>query len=135
MALTEAGDQLFRNLAPVLRDLDRALTDVGTLRDQPSGRLRINASEEAGYLLMARTIPTFLKRCPDIHLDLVTEGAFVDIVAGGLRRQRPSGESASIKGVGFAYVYAATTKVPLRRANWFLCRRTGRCLSQAIHLF
>jgi hypothetical protein len=51
------------------------LTDVGTLRDQPSGRLRINASEEAGYLLMARTVPTFLERYPEIHLDVVTEGA------------------------------------------------------------
>jgi len=83
VALTEAGDRLFRNLAPVLHDLDRALTDVGTLRDQPSGRLRINASEEAGYLLMARAVPTFLERYPEIHLDVVTEGAFVDIVAEG----------------------------------------------------
>jgi|SRR5882724_12298684 len=83
VALTEAGDRLFRNLAPVLHDLDRALTDVGTLRDQPSGRLRINASEEAGHLLMTRIVPTFLERYPDIHLDLVTEGAFVDIVAEG----------------------------------------------------
>src|SRR6266404_9436746 len=32
VAQTEAGDRLFRNLAPVLHDLDRALTNVGTLR-------------------------------------------------------------------------------------------------------
>jgi DNA-binding transcriptional LysR family regulator len=83
VAPTEAGDRLFRNLAPVLLDLDRALTDVGTLRDQPSGRLRINASEEAGRILMDRIVPTFLERYPEIHLDLVTEGAFVDIVAEG----------------------------------------------------
>ena len=32
---------------------------------------------------MTRIVPTFLERYPDIHLDLVTEGAFVDIVAEG----------------------------------------------------
>jgi DNA-binding transcriptional LysR family regulator len=32
---------------------------------------------------MDRVVPRFLERYPDIHLDLVTEGAFVDIVAEG----------------------------------------------------
>src|SRR6266478_815102 len=30
---------------------------------------------------MTRIVPTFLECYPDIHLDLVTEGAFVDMVA------------------------------------------------------
>src|ERR1700761_8412691 len=54
VAPTEAGARLFRSLTPVLRDLDRALVDLGTLREQPSGRLRINASEEGSQLLMDR---------------------------------------------------------------------------------
>ena len=83
VAPTEAGQRLYRNLAPVLRDLDSALMDLGALREQPSGRLRINASEEGGQLLMDRIVPAFLARYPDVHLDLVTEGAFVDIVAEG----------------------------------------------------
>jgi DNA-binding transcriptional LysR family regulator len=83
VAPTEAGDRLFRSLAPILNDLDRALADLGALCDQPSGRLRLNASEEAGRLLMARIVPAFLERYPEIHLDLVTEGALIDIVAEG----------------------------------------------------
>ncbi|MEH2563672.1 LysR family transcriptional regulator [Bradyrhizobium sp. AZCC 2289] len=83
VAPTDAGDRLFRNLAPLLHDLDRALTDVGELRDRPTGRLRINASEEVGYLLMGKIVPVFLERYPEMHLELVTGSALIDIVAEG----------------------------------------------------
>jgi DNA-binding transcriptional LysR family regulator len=83
VAPTEAGARLFRNLAPILSDLDRALMDIGHLRSHPSGVLRINGSEQATRLLMDRVVPTFLERYPEMHLDLVSEGEFVDIVAGG----------------------------------------------------
>lgn len=83
VAPTEAGARLFRNLSPILSELDVALADVGTLRERPSGRLRINASEIATRILMRQIVPTFVERCPDVNLDLVTEGRLVDIVAEG----------------------------------------------------
>jgi DNA-binding transcriptional LysR family regulator len=83
VAPTEAGTRLCRNLQPILNDLDLALTDVGTLSERPSGTLRINASQSAARLLMGRIVPTFISRYPDVHLDLVTEGRLVDIVADG----------------------------------------------------
>ncbi|MGQ9371539.1 LysR family transcriptional regulator [Azospirillum sp. ST 5-10] len=83
VAPTEAGDRLLVRLAPVLRDLDRALEEVDAFRGRPSGVLRINASEPAARLLLDRVVPTFLARCPEMALDLVTEGRLVDIVAEG----------------------------------------------------
>ncbi|WP_413727730.1 LysR family transcriptional regulator [Sodalis sp. RH19] len=83
VAPTEAGERLVSRLRPLLRDLDSALEDVNEFRDRPSGILRINASEPAARQLLARVVPAFLARYPEMSLDLVTENRLVDIVAGG----------------------------------------------------
>ena len=83
VAPTQAGEQLAAHLTPILLDLREALTGVEAFRGQPAGRLRINASEPATRLLLRSVVPTFLRRCPEMSLDLVTEGRLVDIVAEG----------------------------------------------------
>jgi DNA-binding transcriptional LysR family regulator len=93
VAPTEAGARFFRNVAPLLNELDHALADVGTLSERPTGLLRINAVESAALVLMERIVPIFLERYPGIHLDLVTEGRLVDIVAEGFDAGVRLGES------------------------------------------
>ncbi len=83
VSATEAGAHLVARLRPVLRDLDLALDEVATFRGEPSGTLRINASEGAARLLLGSVIPIFLARHQAMALDLVTEGRLVDIVAEG----------------------------------------------------
>ncbi|MGO4198650.1 LysR family transcriptional regulator [Rhizobium sp. YAF28] len=83
VAATEAGEMLLDRLKPVLRDLDLALDAVGEFGGQPSGTLRINASEIAARVLLNATIPLFLERYPGISLDIVTENRLVDIVGDG----------------------------------------------------
>jgi len=83
VAPTEVGTRLFRSLTPVLGELDLALADVGAFRDRPSGSLRINAHESSVRRLMSNVVPTFIARYPEMHLDLVTEGKLIDIVAEG----------------------------------------------------
>ena len=83
VAPTQAGEQLAAQLKPILLDLGEVLTDVAAFRGQPAGRLRINASEPAARLLLRSVVPAFLRRCPEMALDLVTEGRLVDIVAEG----------------------------------------------------
>ena len=80
---TEAGEQLAARLAPVLRDLDGVLAGVTASHGRPAGRLRINAPEPAARLLLRSVVPGFLRRYPEMSLDLVTEGRLVDIVAEG----------------------------------------------------
>ncbi|MBB3310098.1 DNA-binding transcriptional LysR family regulator [Rhizobium sp. BK196] len=83
VAATEAGEMLLDRLKPVLRDLDLALDAVGEFGRQPSGTLRINASEIAARVLLNAAIPLFLERYPEISLDIVTENRLVDIVGEG----------------------------------------------------
>ena len=80
---TEAGSRLLARLRPVLRDFDLALEEVSAFRGAPAGTLRINANETAARVLLASVVPEFVKRYPDVSLDLVTEGRLVDIVAEG----------------------------------------------------
>lgn len=49
----------------------------------PIGTLRINAFATAAREVMEPLILAFLTRFPQVHIDLVTEGRLVDIVAAG----------------------------------------------------
>jgi DNA-binding transcriptional LysR family regulator len=83
VAATAGGQRLFDRIGPLLRDLDAALSEVDDLRDAPSGTLRINTNDIAARLLLARAVPEFLARYPQMSIDLVNEGRLVDVVAEG----------------------------------------------------
>lgn len=83
VAPTEAGAQLVAQLAPILSSLEQTLATVGMLKARPSGTLRINASRHAAHALLRDIMPFFVHRYPDVHVDLVTNGRFIDIVAEG----------------------------------------------------
>jgi DNA-binding transcriptional LysR family regulator len=83
VSLTEMGERLLAQLRPVLSDLDRALDDIGRDDKAMRGTLRINGSEGAIRQLLQTVVPRFLALYPQMELDLVSEGRFVDIVAEG----------------------------------------------------
>ncbi|WP_245300494.1 LysR substrate-binding domain-containing protein, partial [Rhizobium sp. YK2] len=70
-------------LDPVLQDLDQALDTLSEERGTPSGSLRINANKSGARILLTDVVPRFLDLYPDVELDLVSEGRFVDIVEKG----------------------------------------------------
>ncbi|MBB2931958.1 LysR family transcriptional regulator [Paraburkholderia silvatlantica] len=83
VAPTQAGERLLARLHPVLAELRSALGEIDRFRDQPTGRVRVNAPEQGVRLLLHDVVPAFRKKFPDIELDLVTEGRLVDIVKEG----------------------------------------------------
>jgi len=54
-----------------------------SLQEVPTGTLRINAFATAAREVMEPLILSFLQRHPQVHVDLVTEGRIIDIVAAG----------------------------------------------------
>lgn len=52
-------------------------------QETPSGTLRINAFATAAREILSPMILKFLKLYPQVHIDLVTEGRLVDVVAEG----------------------------------------------------
>ncbi|WP_092169068.1 LysR family transcriptional regulator [Pseudomonas sp. NFACC37-1] len=93
VAPTAAGERLLSRLSPVLREFALAVDEVNQYRDLPSGTLRINASDQAARVLMEHALPTFLRRFPQMSVDLVTDGRLVDVVANGFDAGIRLGES------------------------------------------
>lgn len=93
VAPTEAGERLLDRLAPALLDIHAALDEVNAFRDSPIGTLRINAPRPAVELVLAPLLREFLAGHPGLKLELVSDDAFVDIVAGGFDAGVRFGES------------------------------------------
>jgi DNA-binding transcriptional LysR family regulator len=83
VSLTEAGEQFVTDVAPAVSAIRNAMEQAGSHRDTPSGTLRINTSAGAAHQIMTPIILEYLRRYPDMTVDIVTEGRFVDIVADG----------------------------------------------------
>lgn len=83
VALTAAGQEFLDKLRPALQQLELAMDSANTYRDKPAGTLRINLSEGAARLILVPIVGEFLRRYPDMSVDLVTEGRLLDIVKAG----------------------------------------------------
>ena len=78
-ATTDAGEQLYRRLLPLLEDMQDALDALGTFSGSLKGRLKINATEHALNLLWPK-FSAFMRQYPDVELELCADIRFVDIV-------------------------------------------------------
>ncbi|MDR8386132.1 LysR family transcriptional regulator [Pseudomonas sp. Fig-3] len=83
VAITEAGKIFLEQVGPALQDLRAALDAVRSHNAGPSGTLRINAFASAARSALLPLVMEFLQHHPQVHIDLVTEGRLVDIVADG----------------------------------------------------
>lgn len=83
VALTEAGRSFVDQLGPALRDIGQALDTVRSQQTTPSGTLRINTFATAGREIIEPLVFEYLRRYPEVRIDLVTEGNLVDIVEQG----------------------------------------------------
>jgi DNA-binding transcriptional LysR family regulator len=80
---TEAGKGLLERLGPALAEMEAALDVVNRFRDRPAGTLRLNVPVSAARLVLPRIVPPFLAAFPDIQLEVITDEAFVDVLAAG----------------------------------------------------
>jgi len=83
VSLTEAGEQFVAQIAPALRDIHEAMDLARSRQATPSGTLRINAFPTAAREIFESIVLPFVRDHPQVHVDIVTEGRMVDIVAGG----------------------------------------------------
>jgi len=83
MSLTEAGRIYYAHCVRVLDELDHAERAVQQLVDVPRGTLRISVPTSFGILWLSERLPEFLRRYPEIRLDVVANDHYVDLVDGG----------------------------------------------------
>ncbi|WP_340120164.1 LysR substrate-binding domain-containing protein [Pelagibius sp. 7325] len=83
VSLTDAGRLFVEQVTPALQDIHGAMDAVRSQQASPSGTLRINAFAAGAREIISPLVLGFLRRHPEVHIDLVTEGRLVDIVAEG----------------------------------------------------
>lgn len=80
---TEQGKRLLERAAPAFSELEQALKDVASSRDQPVGILRLNVPANAARLFLPLLIPHFLQRYPEITVEVIADSGIVDVLAAG----------------------------------------------------
>jgi DNA-binding transcriptional LysR family regulator len=80
---TEAGEQLLTRLRPAMAEIRGAVELISGLGDRPAGRVRLVISRLAAHSILAPKLGRFAREYPGVLLDVTTEEARVDLVAGG----------------------------------------------------
>src|SRR5271157_6033932 len=78
---TEAGERLLGTLRPALDSIGAELASLNDLREKPAGTIRITTSEHAAHAVLWPALEKLLPNYPDVHVELVIESGFTDIVA------------------------------------------------------
>ncbi len=81
VSLSEAGEHFLARVSPALREIAGAMEDVNEFRETPTGTLRINLKERAAHQILRPVVAKFLRRYPDMNVELALEGRPIDIVA------------------------------------------------------
>lgn len=81
IATTATGEQLLRDIEPLLSGIERKLALFNEFRDVPQGTLRINASDLPFRYVLWERLQGFMNDYPGVSLELICDVRFIDIVA------------------------------------------------------
>jgi DNA-binding transcriptional LysR family regulator len=84
LAVTEAGAAYYRHCARILAEAEAGEQAAGALQREPRGTLRISAPDSFGWMHVAPAVPDFLKRYPDVAVDITLSPAHANLVDEGL---------------------------------------------------
>src|SRR5436190_11566928 len=77
---TAEGELFLVRCRRILAEFEDAETEVRGSRERPRGRLRVHTGPGFGMGPLARELPRFLERYPDVQLDLILEDRAVDLI-------------------------------------------------------
>ena len=82
LSLTEVGTAFHERAARIIEAVEEAKCAAGALQTAPRGRLRINAPVSFGLLHLAPVVTGFLRRFPDVSVELLMNDRLVDLLEG-----------------------------------------------------
>jgi len=78
---TEAGERLLRTAAPHIEEIEAEILAVSAFREKPAGTIRITATEYAHDTILWPRLIKFLRKYPDIKVEVFLDNGLTDIVA------------------------------------------------------
>jgi DNA-binding transcriptional LysR family regulator len=83
VSLSAAGEGFVSAVAPALADIRQAMETVNRQRSTPTGTLRLNCSVGAAHQILGPVALEYLRRYPEMKVDIVTEALPIDMVSKG----------------------------------------------------
>lgn len=80
---TQAGERLLQRLRPALEEIDAAFKDLDDELLRPAGYLKLNVPVPVARYILPGILSRFFKRYPNIHVEVIMENTFIDVVAAG----------------------------------------------------
>jgi DNA-binding transcriptional LysR family regulator len=81
VSTTEAGERLFKSIAPHVQGIACGLAELSEMRDKPAGSLRITSVEHASQTILLPALAKLLPDYPDIAVEIINDYSLADIVA------------------------------------------------------
>jgi DNA-binding transcriptional LysR family regulator len=78
---TEAGERLLQTVGPRFEEIDTELAALGELREKPAGTIRLNAIDYVADTILWPKLAKFLRKYPDIKVEVTIDYGLTDIVA------------------------------------------------------
>lgn len=83
LSLTDAGARYFEYVRPAVQLAQEGLDAISELQQTPRGNLRISVPMVFGRLYIAPLIAEFLRRYPNIQLQMQMDDKTTDLISGG----------------------------------------------------
>lgn len=78
---TEAGERLFQSIGPRFEEIDAELIALDDMREKPVGTVRVTCDEYVADTILIPRLSKFLKKYPDIKVEVSTDYGKIDIVS------------------------------------------------------
>ena len=119
VALTDEGRRFYAQIGPLLAGLEDAVASAGEGAVKVRGRLRVNTDPLWARLLLGPKLGGFLKRHPELALDLVARDHLGDLVGDGfdlaIRLGQPQSSSLIARKLMDTRVLTVATPAYLRK--------------------
>ncbi|MCP3141679.1 LysR family transcriptional regulator [Pyxidicoccus xibeiensis] len=83
LRLTDDGRDFYARCQRILGELGEAKESLARSRSRPTGRLRVEAPQVIGQLVLAPALPRFLEKYPGVELHLTLRDEVVDPITEG----------------------------------------------------
>jgi DNA-binding transcriptional LysR family regulator len=119
VSLTDEGRRFYAQIGPLLTGLEEAVASAGEGAVVVRGRLRVNIDPLCARLLLAPSLGNFLKRHPELELDLMARDQLGDMVGDGfdlaIRLGHPQSSSLIARKLLDTRVLTVATPAYLRK--------------------
>lgn len=93
VATTIAGERLLKTMSPRMSEIEEEIAALTAFRDKPSGSIRLTLSDHALDTVVWPKLKPVLQAYPDIHVELLLDSTFRNIVEEGYDAGVRLGES------------------------------------------